>query len=111
MHVLRANPPSSSLSPSDAPEPDAPNSAHFAWPAPPQLLASTELTDSDASAGGFFLAGSVDGGTGLTLSAWDGPRWGVMRNGLDDTIEYHAVVEFQGGIFLKSAKERMMVTH
>lgn len=111
VHVLRTNGPSMALSPSEAPEPGAPTSVHFAWPAPPQVLAATELSDQDASAGGFFLAGSVDGGSGLTLSAWDGPRWGSLRNGIDDTIGYNAVVEFQGGIFLKSGKERMMVIH
>ncbi|EIM80438.1 uncharacterized protein STEHIDRAFT_125977 [Stereum hirsutum FP-91666 SS1] len=111
LHILRTNGPSLALPPTETPEPDAPNSAHFAWPAPPEVLDATKLTDQDATAGGFFLAGSVDGGSGLTLSAWDGPRWGSLRNGIDDTINYNAVVEFQGGIFLKSGKERMMVVH
>lgn len=112
LHILRTNESTGlTLPPTETPEPDAPNSAHFAWPAPPEILAATELTDQDASAGGFFLARSVDGGAGLTLSAWDGPRWGCLRNGIDDTIGYNAVVEFQSGIFLKSGKERMMVVH
>lgn len=69
----------------------------------------SELTEESADAGGFFFPREMDKGSALSLSAWNGPRWGGLRNGIDDTITFNAVVEFEGGIFLRSRDERLRV--
>ena len=110
LHVIRTNhtpPPTPSA---DALPPDAPNSTHYAWPAPPAILPASETSAYD---GAFFWPSEPGFSTNpntLTLRAWHGPRWGSMINGVDDTIDFVAVVEFEGGIFLKSKTHRLYVT-
>jgi hypothetical protein len=103
LHVLRDGHPASlgGVAP-----PDDPTSVHFAWPAPP---APGPAATSAAHEGAYFVADALDGGSGLGLSAWNGPAWSSMRNGIDDMVDYVAVVEFQGGMFLASEKRRVEV--
>ncbi|KAI0313203.1 hypothetical protein OF83DRAFT_1175908 [Amylostereum chailletii] len=93
--------------------PDAPNSALFTWPAPPSdpLALTPTQVEISAQQGAFFLATPLDGGRALGLCAWNGPTWSSLRNGIDDMIDYHAVVEFEGGVFLTSSKQRLQVEH
>ncbi|KAI0056067.1 hypothetical protein BV25DRAFT_1910010 [Artomyces pyxidatus] len=111
IHVIRANQPLPNTPGVDDLPPDAPMSAHFAWSAPPSLLSSlndVEVQDA-AYEGAFFIPQTMDGGNSLSLNAWNGPAWGSLRNGIDDMIDYNTVVEFEGGVFLKSGRERMQV--
>lgn len=87
--------------------PDDPTSVHYAWPAPPTLSLSENIAESPAHEGAYFLAHTVDNGSALALSAYNGPLWGALRNGLDDMLDFIAVLEFEGGIFLTSDRHRV----
>ncbi|KAI0029183.1 hypothetical protein K488DRAFT_56983 [Vararia minispora EC-137] len=105
LHVLRDDIPATAPVTSM----DDPTVMHFVWPAPPTTFGAA--AQEPAREGAYFLADAVDGGTGLSLSAWNGPTWSTLRNGIDDTLEYIAVVEFQSGIFLASDKHRVEVIY
>ncbi|KAA1468990.1 hypothetical protein DENSPDRAFT_857649 [Dentipellis sp. KUC8613] len=111
LHVIRVNqdPPATPTT-EDFP-PDSPISSHFAWAAPPTLFSKTDDVAMAAKEGGFFVSASAEKGDALELSAWHGPRWGSLRNGLDDMIDYVAVVEFEEGVFLKSKRQRLQIVH
>ncbi|TFY71285.1 hypothetical protein EVG20_g1724 [Dentipellis fragilis] len=111
LHVIRVNqdPPATPTT-ADFP-PDSPISSHFAWAAPPTLFSMTDDVATAAKEGGFFVSAPAEREDALELSAWHGPRWGSLRNGLDDMIDYVAVVEFEGGVFLKSQRQRLQIVH
>ncbi|KAI0046543.1 hypothetical protein FA95DRAFT_1583028 [Auriscalpium vulgare] len=106
LHVIRLYLSPLDASSADGPPPAAPTSVHFAWPAPPPAM--HDVRDA-AFEGGFFVAEVLDDGGALVLNAWNGPAWGDLRNGIDDMIDYNAVVEFEGGVFLKGEPQRMQV--
>ncbi|KAI0272388.1 hypothetical protein BC834DRAFT_345145 [Gloeopeniophorella convolvens] len=108
LHVIRTSQPPLTPSAELAP-PDAPTSSHFAWAAPPAIAPLSAEVREAAYSGGFFLPGLADGGNSIVLSAWNGPSWGDLRNGVDDMVEYNAVVEFEGGVFLRSSSRRIMI--
>ncbi|KZV74483.1 hypothetical protein PENSPDRAFT_674182 [Peniophora sp. CONT] len=105
IHVLREGIPFSAQAELNT-SPDDPTSIHYAWPAPP-LGATENIAETPAHEGAYFLAQTVDKGSALSLSAWNGPLWGVLRNGLDDMLDFIAVLEFEGGIFLTSERQRV----
>ena len=72
---------------------------------------SSSLAETPAYEGAYFLTQTVDNGSALALSAWNGPLWGALRNGLDDMLDYIAVLEFEGGIFLTSERQRVEIVY
>ncbi|VDB84887.1 unnamed protein product [Peniophora sp. CBMAI 1063] len=110
IHVLREGIPISAQAELNT-SPDDPTSIHYAWPAPPAIGTAESVAEGPAHEGAYFLAMTMDNGNSLSLSAWNGPLWGALRNGLDDMLDYIAVLEFQGGIFLTSERHRVEVIY
>ena len=110
IHVLREGIPISVQAELNT-SPDDPTSIHYAWPAPPAIGTTENIAETPAYEGAYFLAQAMDGGSALSLSAWNGPLWGALRNGLDDMLDFTAVLEFEGGIFLTSGRQRVEVVY